>query len=79
MDGRPQRIPKDIEGEGVEFIEASCGAQIYAGPGARGFRCCASGHVHCLNCGWYARKYGRTYSCQLNCKGDRKVHRAKVR
>lgn len=70
QDGRAQRIKVDIRGAGVPEKKVCCGSTIYLGPGGKKFRKCGSGHIHCIACGGYARKYGRTnYSCKNNCKG----------
>lgn len=70
LDGRGQRIEVDIKDAGVPAQDASCGGTMYGGPGARDFRRCTDGHVHCLTCGSIARRYGRTHSCTSNCKGS---------
>lgn len=68
QDGRGQRIPIGIKGDGIKMIPVSCGSEVYGGPGGVDFRRCRLGHYHCLNCGGVARRYGRTYSCIDNCK-----------
>jgi hypothetical protein len=70
QDGRGQIVPREVINDRPiqSDVACECGGTYYASARSQYVRC-SGGEIRCTRCGRKARRFGKTYTCGMECHG----------